>query len=637
MGEVNQRSGGKNIEIFGKVLRRKILPHRYRWEGVLEISAGVRGIIRLHLPGSVIQWLNPGEEVKLIVSAEKEEYTREEIELYRKYAGEWVKIYPLFSKEVVLAKKDPLTGRDLYSYRILVKEADTEREFEAIAELEQYHYASNKKFVAIWACPKCGKLIESNVKPKCDCGEEAVLVEIRGSLPVSRFLVLKLLDKEPFEPEVIGYLRVDPPVPLMHRRINGRIVKYIRERVFPVEWFHPTFWPEKLAKKLKEKYSGLSLSMFRKKIFELVRQEAIKRCNTAAARISRVVIHPDYRGDGLGTLAVKTALEWITAFRVPEMRKKKELVEVIAKMARYHPFFERVGFIYLWDTASGRPVLYYPLTEKARKIIADFLSTDPIAKHHGGKLFRPVYCPASKISGPIILEGIEKGYEDELNLEGLPEKVREVLRAFGVESRVVQKKVLRGVNLKIEPGEVVAVVGISGAGKTTLLKLIAGLEKPDGGSITLPEDTKIAVLIPWEVEPEFGDKSLLERLYELLGDETAAIEVLNIAGLSDAVYFRARFNQLSTGQKERAKIAALLAQRPNVIIIDEFAAHLDYITARKVARKLVSLARKFGITLILVVHRGDVLEVLNPDKIVFVGYGGVKVEKSLKGDRNDVQ
>lgn len=86
-----------------------------------------------------------------------------------------------------------------------------------------------------------------------------------------------------------------------------------------------------------------------------------------------VVVHPDYRGDCLGVLAVKITLGWIKERRVPEMKKKKHIVETIAQMARYNSFFEKAGFYYMWETVSGRPVLMYPLTDEARKKIEKFL------------------------------------------------------------------------------------------------------------------------------------------------------------------------------------------------------------------------------------------------------------------------
>jgi len=167
------------------------------------------------------------------------------------------------------------------------------------------------------------------------------------------------------------------------------------------------------------------------------------------------------------------------------------------------------------------------------------------------------------------------------------------------------------------------VVGASGAGKTTLLRLIAGISKPDSGKVSIPSDARISVLIPGEREPEFGDEALIEHIYKKTKDVVAAIEILNASGLSDAVFYRARYKELSTGQKERAKIASLLAEGPNVLVIDEFTAHLDPMTARRVARKLAKTAREHGITLVVATHRPEVIDVLQPDRIVYVGYGGV--------------
>lgn len=74
-------------------------------------------------------------------------------------------------------------------------------------------------------------------------------------------------------------------------------------------------------------------------------------------------------------------------------------------------------------------------------------------------------------------------------------------------------------------------------------------------------------------------ESIWEHVYRKIGDLNAAVEVLNRSGLSDAVLYRVKFSELSTGQKERAKIASLLTGKPNLLLIDEFAAHLDILTA----------------------------------------------------------
>ncbi len=629
-------------------VHKKFVPRlTYRWEGCLELISSDGRVVKVEIPGSIIQWLKRGEEVKLVVTSElKDLFTRDDsFELYRRYGGEWIKVWPVFSKVYELPRHDPLTGRVVYRYRVLAREAITKEDYEAIVELEQYHYASKKEVVAIWRCPKCGSYKESNVPPKCDkCGVEMTLTWIKGSLPASRFLILELLDRQPFEPRVLGYVRIDPPIPLMSRRVvtpDGKVVveRHIREKVFPEDWFVPTFWPEYLLKRLRRRLKQLAAKygrrLARAMLSDMVRKLAIARCNTAAARIARVVIHPDYRGDGLGVLAVKACIEWVRERRVPEMKREKHLIETIAQMARYNPFFEKAGFKFVWETASGRPVLYYPLTPLGKEYLDRFLASDEYAKKHGGVLYRPKFTAVEKLKGPIVFSNITKVYSNVLDMSKLPKELQDVLKSFGVERRIVQKYVLRDVNLEIYPGEIVVVIGLSGAGKTTLLRMIVGSAlklqderyQPTSGIVKVPENTKLAALIPGELEPKFGEESLLEHLYGKTKDEVLAVEVLNICGLSDAVFYRAKFSELSTGQKERAKIASLLAERPNLVVIDEFTAHLDSVTAQRIARKIAEVCRRAGITLVVSTNRPEVIKTLNPDKVLYVGYGSVIVKR----------
>lgn len=623
----------------------KLMTRRgYKWFGVLPVE--VKGHeVYLWMTGSIAQWFSPGEKVRLVLRDEPKKISGAWIlgpgdyELYRLYGGELVKIWPPWRKEYVLERRDPLSTKRVYEYRIVAREAETEEDYLDIVNLEQHHYASKEEIVAVWRCPVCGAYREANIQPTCPrCGVPMKLQEIRGSIPSSRFLVLELLNRKPYEPRIVAYVRVDTPIPLMNRRLpDGRTEKMIREKVFPREWFHPTYWPTLLSERraiisryreLREIYGGRLARII---VGEEVSAKALRIANSAAARIARVVVHPDYRGDGLGVLSVKAAIEWIGERRVPEMKKRKHVVETIAMMARYNPFFEKAGFYYMWDTGSGRPVLMYPLTREAEERIKEFLEKDPVAKRHGGKLYRSRYGVVEKLSGEIILEGVTKTYSSILDVSRLPYRLREVLLAFGVEKRIVEKYVLRNVSFRIKPGEIVAVVGASGAGKTTLLRMIIGAARrelqsdekyrPTSGSIRVPPNTRLAVLLPGEIEPVYGDETLLEHVYSKIGDPAAAVEVLNMVGLSDAVFYRARFTELSTGQKERAKLASLLAEKPNLVIIDEFTAHLDSLTAQRVARKLGSLARRTGITLVVATNRPEVLNALNPDKIIYVGYG----------------
>ncbi|BDG16776.1 GNAT family N-acetyltransferase [Thermus brockianus] len=567
-----------------RVLGRRVY---WRWYGEVLLEEG----IVLRMSGDAAKWLRPGDRVRLRTEFQKPLLDFDEYALEGAFP-----LWPPFSRELVHVRESPLGG-EAYRYRLRVREATYEGDFEAIAELEQFHYASEKEVVALWVCTRCHKTLLANAKPVCDCGGEARLKEIRGSTPASRFLVLELLERLPFEPKILGYLRLDPPIPRMHRKTPQGVERDIRERIFPKDWFHPTYegggdW-----------------------------EEALDRVHTAAARIARVVVHPDYRSEGFGKLLVEMALAWAKERGAPEGRREKHLVYTIAQMARYHPFFEKVGFRYLFETASGRPVLFYPLTEEARAYLERFLREDPYARAHGGRLFRPRFGRVAGLKGPISLQGVHKAYRSHLDLKGLSGEVQEALAAFGVKARVVERAVLRGAALEIPPGALVVLAGASGAGKTTLLRLLLG-EPPDLGRVVLPPGRRVAY-IPGEQEVALGEGAVLEAVYRKLGDVGAAIEVLNRVGLSDAVLYRARPLELSTGQRERFRLALLLAERPDLLLIDEFAAHLDVPTARRVALGLGKLCREAGITLVAATHRPEVIAALDPDLLVFVGYGGL--------------
>jgi len=650
---LKQQLGVKGYNIVTRVTRDpfKLMSRRgYKWFGVIPVEIKGEEVF-LWTTGVIAQWFDTGERVRVVLKDEPKNIGGawilgpNDYELYRIYNGEEIPVWPVWMKEYTLERKDPLNTKKVYEYRVRAREAVSEDDYMEIVNLEQHHYASKEEIVAIWRCPICGYYMESNIQPKCPKhGIPMKLQEIRGSIPSSRFLILELISRKEFEPRIVAYVRIDTPIPLMNRRLpNGKVEKMIREKVFPKDWFHPTFWPTAIAERrsiisrYKDLKSVYGRRLARAIVGEEVSDRALKIANSAAARIARVVVHPDYRGDGLGVLSVKAAIEWIRERRIPEMKRKKHIVETIAMMAKYNPFFEKAGFYYMWDTGSGRPVLMYPLTKEAEERIREFLERDPYARMHKGKLYRSRYGQVEKLSAPIIIKNLTKIYTSTLDVKRMPPKLREVLLAFGVERRIVEKYVLRNVNIVIEPGEVVVVVGASGAGKTTFLRMIIGAAdpelrklphyKPNEGEVIIPPNVKLKALLPGELEPVFGSETLLEHVNMKVNDPATAVEILNMVGLSDAVFYRARFNELSTGQKERAKLASLLADKPNLLVIDEFTAHLDSLTAQRVARKIGSLARKAGITLIVATNRSEIIETLNPDKIIYIGYGTATIAK----------
>ena len=592
------------------VEEKEIKRANYRYAGFVRVRDEEGRTYRLPMPGTVAQWLEVGEQVELTLER-PHAITFDNYRLSR----EGLLLWPPFRREYVHERKAPLSGEVLYTYHLLAREARYERDYEAIVELEQYHYASDEEVLAEWYCEQCDVYQEANVRPTCPrCGRPMRFHDLKSATRASRFLVFELLSGAAYEPRYVAYVRVDPPIPLMNRRLpDGRIQKNIRQAVFPPEWFAHPFHP-----KGKEGRSWWE-----------VQEEALREVRSPVSRLARVVVHPDYRVDGLGQRAVLTLFDWMRERWVPEMRVEKEAVETIAMMARYNPFMEKVGFIYLWDTGSGRPVLYYPLSERAREYIERFLAEDPVAREHGGRLYRPRFDARPSLPGPIRLEDVQKGYTNRLTVEDLSEPVRRLLEAFGVRYRVIQKYVIRRATATFAPGTVNVIIGGSGSGKTTLLRVLYGaltgkedpLYQVDGGKIEVPEGARAQALLPGELEPDFGEAPIAEVLYRITGDEALAVEILNYAGISDAVLYRAPYRELSTGQKERARLAYVLAHRPNVVLIDEFVAHLDTPTALRVARRLASLAREQGITLFLVLHRQEILPALEPDGVYVVGYG----------------
>lgn len=601
---------------------------RYRWFGRVFVRRG-RTDLALPMTGVVAQWLGPGDPVELELTAETDQPGFDDYRLAKLTPEGPVPLWPVYESRLEVVRRSPLDDRPVYAYAVRLREAARESDYTAIVDLEQYHYAAEESILAKWVCPEDGAVRAANIRPTCPrCHQPMRFWDLTDATRASRFLLAELINGQPYEPRFIGYVRIDPPIPAMHRRLpDGAVQRDIRRQVFPPDWFEPTYWPEAYFRAWRSADPKADPD----ELWARAEEQALRDCDTRGARVARVVVHPDYRGEGLGYTLVNGALEWVAARRIPEARRTKAVVETVAMMARYNPFFERAGFRYLWDTASGRPVLYRGLTPEAEAVIDRFLETDPVARAHGGRLYRPSYRPVEPLAGPIRFENVTKVYQSWVTLENLPPALQRVLRSFGVERRLIQKFVLRNLWLKVEPGEVVALVGASGSGKTTLLRLLWGQARgwrgrryrPDGGRLVLPPNIRAEAYLPGEVEPNFGSLSILEAIYRRAGDETVAIEVLNAVGLSDAVLFRATVNQLSTGQRERANMAYLLAGGPNLVLIDEFCAHLDPALARRVARKVGELARRLGITLVVSTHRPEVLVTLRPDHTLLVGYGGV--------------
>ena len=213
---------------------------------------------------------------------------------------------------------------------------------------------------------------------------------------------------------------------------------------------------------------------------------------------------------------------------------------------------------------------------------------------------------------------------------------------------------LRGVDLTIEDGEMVVVVGLSGAGKSTLIRAVNGLVQVTGGDVRVDgrsvPDASPAELR--EIRSRIGmifqgfnlvkrttvlNNVLMGRLYEtatwrtLLGrypaaDVELAMQALERVEIVEKAYVRA--SNLSGGQQQRVAIARALAQEPSIFLADEPVASLDPPTSHVVMRDLQRINRELGMTVIVNLHfldlartYGERLIGLRDGEVVFDGTG----------------
>jgi putative ABC transport system ATP-binding protein len=198
-----------------------------------------------------------------------------------------------------------------------------------------------------------------------------------------------------------------------------------------------------------------------------------------------------------------------------------------------------------------------------------------------------------------------------------------VLEAVGVGKQVSSPEgtlaILADVSLAITRGETVAVMGASGAGKSTLLALLAGLDEPSSGEISLAEhpltrldeDGRAAVRArhvgfvfqSFHLVPSLTALENVMLPLELAGRgdaRSAALEVLGRVGLAARVGHYPR--QLSGGEQQRVAIARAFVTRPDVLFADEPTGNLDAATGERIIDLLFGLNAETGATLVLVTH-----------------------------------
>ncbi|MFD2203808.1 ABC transporter ATP-binding protein [Shivajiella indica] len=196
-----------------------------------------------------------------------------------------------------------------------------------------------------------------------------------------------------------------------------------------------------------------------------------------------------------------------------------------------------------------------------------------------------------------------------------------------------QEFAINDVSFEVEEGEILALVGESGSGKTTLLRLIAGLEHPDSGMISLSgqiivEGIKSVPAHERKVGMVFQDYALFPHLTILenvkfglkKGDaDQKAKETLKLVGLNED--FKKYPHQLSGGQQQRVALARAIAPNPKILLMDEPFSNLDALLKDQVREEIRQIIKKTGITAIFVTHdTKDALSTADRIAILHKGY-----------------
>lgn len=208
--------------------------------------------------------------------------------------------------------------------------------------------------------------------------------------------------------------------------------------------------------------------------------------------------------------------------------------------------------------------------------------------------------------------------------------VTNLTRRFG------DAEVLRGVDLAVEPGELLALLGPSGSGKTTLLRLIAGLDRPDDGTITLGDRTVAGGggFVPAEkrgVGLVFQDWALFPHLSVAAnvgfglprGQRKASPRIDEaLAQVGMAEFGERRPDTLSGGQQQRVALARAMAPRPSVLLLDEPFSNLDAGLRASVRSEVRRTLTEVGVTAIFVTHDRDEAFTLG-DRVAIMGAGEI--------------
>jgi putative ABC transport system ATP-binding protein len=238
------------------------------------------------------------------------------------------------------------------------------------------------------------------------------------------------------------------------------------------------------------------------------------------------------------------------------------------------------------------------------------------------------------MSSSIQAPPLEK--PEQLGTESLV-TARDVTRRYGVEGDICVKA-LRGVTLEVASGKLTAVMGPSGSGKSTLMHILAGLDRPNEGEVTIAGtditglgDTELTKLRREHIGFIFQFFNLLPMLsaeenillpLELAGEKADPAwveELTSKVGLSQRLSHRPA--ELSGGQQQRVAVARALVSRPTVMFADEPTGNLDSATSAEILALLRDAVTSYGQTTVMVTHDANAAAIA--DRILFLADGQI--------------
>lgn len=217
-----------------------------------------------------------------------------------------------------------------------------------------------------------------------------------------------------------------------------------------------------------------------------------------------------------------------------------------------------------------------------------------------------------------------------------------MIRAVDIHKSFDNLEVLKGIDLTIDDGEVVAIVGPSGAGKTTLLQLLGTLDSPDKGHVYY-DDTDIYTLRDKQLAAFRGKNiGFVFQFHQLLPEfnvlENVAMpaliagvrrseaferarKLIDYMGLSQRISHRPA--QLSGGERQRAAVARALVNNPSVVLADEPSGSLDSVNRQELHRLFFDLRRDMGTTFVIVTHDNTLAG--EADRVITINDGIIAV------------